>query len=55
MSDMGMKGCKTLMTLYGIRVNISNRMSLKMDCFISQRRYGYDLVLDISSSFVESE
>ena len=36
---------------YGIRVNISTMMSLKMICFISQRRYGYDLVLDIDSNF----
>jgi len=28
-------------------VNVSNRMSLKAYCIISQRRYGYELVLDI--------
>lgn len=44
------RGEQKMQDPYGIRVNIPNRMSLKMNCIVSQSRHGYDLVLDIFSN-----
>ena len=44
------RGEQKMQDPYGIRVNITNRMSLKMNCTISQRRCSQDSVLDIFSN-----
>ena len=48
---LGLHHARPLWKYCGIRVSNNSAISLKMNCFISQRRYGYELVMDIYSKF----